>query len=179
MNCAKEGGIEMFNVALLKPGDCFCTRNPMMLGRAINAVQKFWSKDNESTYSHSGFMINSGESFEALWTNKRQAFYKAYKGRKVLIARHKGMNPGRLMEGWIGVQKHEGKFYAGHRLFLFILPCMAKISAFGLGVCSELTMKFLYKAGLSGTWAGWNPDDVADMLRRGKAWDVIFEGKLT
>lgn len=163
----------------LQKGDCFCTRNPMMLGRLINVVQKFWSKDNESTYSHSGFMVSSRQSFEALWTNKKQDFYKAYKGRNVLIARNRGMTPGKFIRGWAGVKKHEGKRYAGHRLFLFIIPCMAKSSAFGLAVCSELMMKFLCKAGIMGTWAGWNPDDVADMLRKWKEWDIVYEGKLS
>lgn len=162
----------------LKAGDCFCTRNPMMLGRAINFVQKLHSKDNRSKYSHAGIMINPETSFEALWTNRKQDFFKAYAGTEVLIGRHKKMNLYRFGLGWQGIQKHEGKVYAGHRLFLFFIPFMAKYLSLGLGVCSELTMKFLYKAGLAEAWRGWNPDDVADMIHKWKDWEIIFEGKL-
>lgn len=162
----------------LKPGDCFCTRNPMLLGRIINVFQKFWSKDNESRYSHSGIMLNEKTSFEALWTNKRQDFYKAYGGRNVLIGRHRGMATHRFIDGWAGVRKHEGKLYAGHRLFFFMVPFVAKYCSLGLCVCSELTMKFLCKAGLMDTYQGWNPDDVADMIRKWRSWDIVFEGRL-
>jgi len=31
----------------LKPGGIFCTRNPMWLGRAINAAQKFWAREDK------------------------------------------------------------------------------------------------------------------------------------
>jgi len=167
----------------LERGDIFCTRNPMMLGRAINFVQKVWSKDNKSEYSHSGIIIEGGDlkqcySFEALWTNKIHGFYKAYKGRKVLIGRHKGMNYQTFDAGWEGVKKHKDKWYAGYRLPLFFIPFLAKYINFGLGVCSELTMKFLYKAGLADTWKGWNPDDVADMVHKWKNYDIIYEGVL-
>ena len=165
---------------IVEKGDCFCSRNPMMLGRAINFVQKIHAKDNQSEYSHSGIIVEGGESpisFEALWTNKRQNFYKAYKGKKVLIGRHKDMTSEIFDAGWSGVKKHEGKWYAGYRLPLFFVPFLAKQS-FGLGVCSELTMKFLFKAGLVPAWKGWNPDDVADMIHNYKDWEVIFEGVL-
>jgi hypothetical protein len=150
----------------------------MLLGRIINAFQKFWSKDNESKYSHSGFMLDSQTSFEALWMNKKQDFFKAYGGRNVLIGRNKKMTPIRFREGWRGIKHHEGKPYAGHRLFFFMIPFVAKYCNLGLAVCSELTMKFLFKTGLAGMWQGWNPDDVADMIRKWKNWDIVFEGRL-
>ncbi|MCK5615099.1 hypothetical protein KAR91_75245 [Candidatus Pacearchaeota archaeon] len=162
----------------LKAGDCFCTRNPMMLGRAINFVQKLHSKDNQSKYSHAGIMLSPEISFEALWTNRKQDFYKAYAGTEVLVGRHKKMDSYLSHKGWHGIKKHEGKLYAGHRLFLFFIPFMAKYLSLGLAVCSELTMKFLCKAGLTGTWKGWNPDDVSDMIHKWREWEVIFEGKL-
>lgn len=162
----------------LKAGDCFCTRNPMMLGRVINAVQKFHSKDNQSMYSHAGIMIGQQTSFEALWTNRKQDFFKAYQGRQVLIGRHVKMAPELFFKGWRGIKKYEGKPYAGHRLFLFFIPFMAKYLSLGLVVCSELVMKFLYKAGLAQAYRGWNPDDIADMIHNWKDWEIIFEGKL-
>ena len=163
----------------LKPGDIFCTRNPMMLGRLINFVQKFWSKDNESEYSHSGIILDSaGTTFEALWTNRKQNLWEAYKGHTVLIGRHINMTPERFAAGRAGVGKHEGKPYAGWRLPMFFLPFVAKYLNLGLGVCSELTMKFLFKAGLSTCWSGWNPDDVSDMIIRWKEYDIIYKGDL-
>lgn len=151
----------------------------MMLGRAINFVQKVWSKDNDSEFSHSGIILDSsGTTFEALWTNRKQNIWEAYKGRTVLIGRHINMTPERFVAGWAGVGKHEGKPYAGWRLPLFFIPFAAKYLNLGLGVCSELTMKFLYKAGLSTCWKGWNPDDVADMIIRWREYDVVFKGEL-
>lgn len=165
----------------LRKGDIFCSRNPMMLGRTINGVQKFWAKDNKSQYSHSGFLIQGGSnavSFEALWTNKTQNFYKAYSGTQVLIGRHKDMDYKTFAKGWNGVNHHLGKVYAGHRLLFFLIPPLAKYLNFGLAVCSEMTMKFLFKAGLTAVWKGWNPDDVADMIRNYKDWEIVYEGVL-
>ena len=161
----------------LNQGDIFCTRNPMALGRIINFVQKIKSKDNEAEYSHSGIiMYKDGMTFEALWTNKRQNLFVDYRGKKVLIGRHKEMTPEKFHLGWEGIKKHEGKWYAGHRLILFLIPFTAKYINFGLGICSELTMKFLYKAKISYAWRSWNPDDVADMIKNWRDYEVIFEG---
>jgi len=167
----------------LKRGDIFCARNPMFLGRAINFVQKIHAKDNQSEYSHSGIIVIGGDmkeagTFEALWTNKQQEFYKSYKGKKVLIGRHKDMNLKLFNRGWNGIRKHEGKWYAGYRLPLFFIPFLAKYLSLGLGVCSELTMKFLFKAGLASNWKGWNPDDVADMIHNYRDYEIIYEGVL-
>ena len=165
----------------LNRGDIFCSRNPMALGRAINFIQKIHAKDNQSEYSHSGVIIRAGEqpiSFEALWRNRRNDFLKAYKGKKVLIGRHKGMTLKTFDAGWNGVKKHEGKLYAGHRLPLFFIPFLAKYLNLGLGVCSELTMKFLFKAKLAPAWSGWTPDDIADMIRDYRDYEIIFEGIL-
>lgn len=171
------------NQIKLNRGDIFCTKNPMMLGKAINFVQKLHAKDNQSEYSHSGIIVMGGAlgdavTFEALWTNKCQPFYEAYKGKKVVIGRHKDMTLKIFNRGWNGIKHHKGKCYAGWRLPLFFVPFLAKYLNLGLGVCSELTMKFLFKAGLSDCWKGWNPDDVSDMLHRWKDYEIIFEGVL-
>ena len=163
----------------LKPGDVFCSQNPMMLGRMINAVQKFHSKDNKSEYSHSGVILDSsGTTFEALWTNRKQNLFEAYKGKKVLIGRHVDMVPAIFAVGWVGVKKHEGKRYAWHRLPLFFIPFVAKYANAGLCVCSELTMKFLCHCRLAPAWKGWTPDDVADMIIKWREYETIFEGEL-
>jgi len=163
----------------LAPGDIFCTRNPMLLGRVINVIQRFWSKDNQSEYSHSGIILDKdGETFEALWTNKRQNLFTAYAGRQVLIGRHVNMNFATFAKGWNGIKKHEGRWYAGHRLLFFLIPPLAKYLNFGLGVCSELTAKFLFRSGLWKHWKGLCPDDMADRIHYWRDLEVVFEGIL-
>ena len=162
----------------LNAGDIFLTANPMWMGRLINWVQTFNSKDNQSKYSHAGIILNNqGRTFEALWTNKQQNLFKVYQGKQILIARNNKMQSDRFTFGWNGIKHHEGKLYAGHRLFFFLVcPPLAKYFCLGLGVCSELTMKFLYRAGLAKTWKGWNPDDIDDMVREHREYTIIFEG---
>ena len=184
----------------LKPGDIFCTRNPMMLGRAICWFEKIGARDNHAEYSHSGIILDkNGVTFEAVWTNKKQNLFKAYAGQKVLIGRHDLMNYIEFNRGWNGVKKYEGKWYAGWRLLLHAIPLMSKFGTGNFAVCSELAMKFISKSGVmvntasakavaefirSGEsiyWKGWNPDDIADMMRGPlsvKGWSVVYEGQL-
>lgn len=167
----------MSSLPELRPGDVFCTENPMWLGRTINAVQKFRAKDNESVYSHAGIILTPrGVTFEARWTNCRGTL-SDHSGKRILIGRHKGMDAAKFLMGWDGIRHHEGQWYAGHRLLFFLLcPPLAKYISLGLGVCSEITMKLLYNAGLSKTWRGWVPDDVADMIRNWREWEIVYEG---
>lgn len=164
----------------VRPGDIFCTRNPMWLGRAINAVQKFWSSDNESVYSHSGIIIDTaGTTLESLWTIREQNIEDAYSGSGVIIGRHKLMTRKAFEEGLKCVMKHKGQIYPFHRLIFHLFPPAAKyISTGGFPVCSELACKFLAAAGLLNSWKGKNPDHVADMIRRWRMWDIVFEGIL-
>jgi hypothetical protein len=150
----------------------------MWMGRAINFVQKFTSKDSHSVYSHAGIILNpQGKTFEALWTNKSQNLFEAYQDKKVLVARNNNMTPEAFTLGWVGIKHHKGKIYAGHRLLFFLLcPPLAKYFCLGLGVCSELTMKFLYRAYLAEAWKGWTPDDIHDMVRHYREYDIIYEG---
>lgn len=163
----------------LRPGDIFCTRNPMMLGRAINAAQTFISVDNKSRYSHSGLIFDShGQTFEALWTNKKQNLFRAYAGKQILIGRHSQMSADKFTRGWKNIAHHEGKLYAGHRLLFFLIcPPLAKYLSLGLGVCSELTAKHWYHAGLLSHWKGVYPDYLADIIHNWRHIDVVFEGK--
>jgi len=185
------------NLPELKPGDLFCTKNPMWLGKAIAWFEKLKSKDNQAEYSHAGIIIGvPAITFEAVWTNKKQDLLKAYRGQKVLIGRHANMNMSSFQRGWNGVKKYEGKYYAGWRLLLHALPFTSKIGTGNFAVCSELVMKFLSKSlvmlnesnkddvakairtGESLYWKGWNPDDVADMIRDHKGWYKVFEGTI-
>jgi hypothetical protein len=160
----------------LKAGDIFVSQNPMMLGIIINAVQKFWSADNQSEYSHAGIIINpNGETFESLYTIRRSHIDK-YTGKKVMIARHTAMTDQLFTHGFSQIIKHDGQIYPYHRLPLFLVPFLAKYISTGLfPVCSELVCKFLVKCGLRENWSGVNPDHIADMMK-GRVWMVVFAG---
>jgi hypothetical protein len=140
----------------------------MALGRAITTIEAFWDVDGKAEYSHAGIILGpNGTTFEALWTNKRQGLTSAYAGKQVLIGRHEGMDNIRFADGWCQVAHLEGRWYAGHRLLLHIIPPLARmIATGGFAVCSELVAKFLCGAQLLDHWAGVNPDYVAGMIRR-------------
>ena len=168
----------------LKPGDIFCTRNPMWLGRAINAAQKFWSADNASEYSHAGIIIDTeGTTFEALWTVKSRNIFRDCADDQILIGRHRLMDHDAFQQGLAAVMDYQGHWYPFHRLFLHLFPPAAKYISAGSRylVCSELTAKFLYHAGpgLVDFYRGKNPDHIADMIRRWKGWSVVYEGVLS
>lgn len=164
----------------LKAGDVVCTRNPMWLGRAITAAEKFWSTDCEAKYSHALVMLNATNTFEALWTNRSQDFFRAYAGENVLIARP--IAPADL-QIQIALNKiyhdHAGKMYPFWRLFAFLLPPLAKINFSDRPVCSEMVAEYLQLVSVRPhPWKGVNPDTLADEFRDGRAYEVIFEGRL-
>jgi len=166
----------------LKPGDLFAARSQMLLGRAINVVQQFYSSDNKSEYSHTGFIVNAqGSTFEANWRVGSQDFYKAYKGEKVLIARHNDMDEDRFFRGFSSVyNKHYKHIYPFWRLFFFLVPPIAKYVHFlEKPVCSELVAEFLYRAGLRHkNYMGTNVDTLVDEWRIHDDVEIIFEGVL-
>jgi len=186
----------------LEPGDIFCSRNPMMLGRAICWFEKLRSSDNQAEYSHAGVIIGRGGiTFEALWTNRKQNLFKAYSGTKVLIGRHEHMTSKRAEAGWEGVKKYEGQVYAFWRLLLHAIPFCSKIGTGWFAVCSEIAAKYISKSGImvagrvmsdplvqafiktgeSFYWKGRTPDNLADMMNgveAVKGWSVVFEGVL-
>ena len=182
---------------ILRPGDVFATRNPQALGRGINAVQTWWSKDGKSTYSHAGIIIDEyGTTFEATWTLKRQDLFKAYAGEKVCIARWYGMTDQTArdaLEELMG--EHEGKMYPAWRVLLHIVPAIAKYASWGgkFIVCSELVAKFLYIIYQQGNgwmdnygykwprhshYCGANPDMLSDEWHRWGCWAIVFEDVL-
>jgi len=163
----------------LQAGDIFCSRNPMALGGIINTVQKFWASDNESKYTHAGIILNpSGETIESLWTVKNQNIFMDYSGEQVIIGRHSGMTLASSMAGKLAIDEHENQWYPFLRLLLFGLPPFAKYLYFRRVVCSELTAKFLWGAGLTSYWKGVNPDMIYDMIVRWKHFKIVFEGKI-
>lgn len=164
----------------IRPGDIFCSENPWIIGRAINAVQSWNALDGHAVYGHAGVLIlPPGITVEALWKVKSQVLTRAYSGRKVLIGRHADMTPRLAFKGFHSIGDQLGKPYPLHRLPLFLIPSLARrISFLDWGVCSELTAKFLCGAGLMDFWSGVSPDDLADMIHNWKKWSVVFEGML-
>ncbi len=177
----------------LQPGDLFLTRNPQALGRGINAVQTWWSKDGKSTYSHAGIIIDDkGTTFEALWTLKRQNLFDAYAGEKICIARWEYMTE-KIAKAALSklMAQHEGQMYPAWRLFLHIIPPVAKYTSWGgkFAVCSELVAKFLYFAhletGMTDSYGykwprhkhycGANPDMLSDEVHRWRGYGIVFE----
>ncbi|MDY0324777.1 MAG: hypothetical protein RBQ87_01220 [Candidatus Cloacimonadaceae bacterium] len=161
----------------LRPGDIFCTENPMMLGRAINAVQAFWAPDSKAQYSHAGIITSVvGETFEGLWTI-RHATLAAYAGKQMIIGRNSGMGLNAYARGMGAVKRYEGRWYPVWRLVFHLIPPLAKYITNGRNpVCSELAARFLYGCGMLEYWTGVNPDNLADMIHYWKAWDVVYEG---
>lgn len=162
----------------LAPGDIFLTVNPMALGRAINAVQSFYSKDGKSTYSHAGIIINPyGATYEALWKVESKNIWKHYSGKEVLIARHRFMNPATASRGIAYIaNEHNEDFYPFYRLLFHMLPPLAKISTDKV-VCSELVAKFLWRVELMNWYNGCTPDDLHDMICViGSPWEIVYHG---
>jgi len=163
----------------LKQGDIALTTNPMALGRAINAVQRYRSKDNKSQYSHALLITGPRSTYEALWTVKHQDFFNAYNGDRVLIARHDEMNLIRFVRGYKKVISRSGQIYPVHRfLFFLIHPPFLKYIP-GPLTCGELVTEFLSASGVTDLYPrGITPDDLHDMVRKTKGWNITWEGVL-
>ena len=163
----------------IKRGDVCGTRNPMALGRGINAVQWLWSRDNESKYSHSLMFLDSERTFEALWTNKSQDFLQTYRGKRVIIARPLVSDKAKDRALKQLTKRHSGQRYPFWRIPMHIFPPLAKICAFERLVCSELTAKYLWLAGARHEqYAGTNCDTLADEWRCWGNFEIIYEGML-
>lgn len=163
----------------LQQGDIFCTRNPMALGRAINAVQTFWSADNDSEYSHAGIITSAaGDTFESLWTIKESHVDK-YIGKKVLIGRVACPRVYKVVAIKIVQDRYQGRLYPFWRLVFHLLPPLAKyISTGNNPVCSELMFAYILELGISrvGRWQGKNPDHAADFIKYADECEPVFEG---
>ncbi len=170
----------MRKVLNLQPGDIFCSDNPQSFGLIVNYVQKFWSIDNSATFGHSGVILDSiGTTFEALWTIKRRNLYKSFLNKKILIGRNKKLNNELFWKGFKEIRKYEGNVYPLYRLSFFLFPPLAKYTRIlDWGVCSELTAKFLMQCGLLDYWRGVMPDYIAEIIKKWKNWEIIYEGKL-
>lgn len=170
---------------IIKEGDVFCTNDPRPgLSTCINFLQKLWDVDNRSSYSHAGIITDvGGNTFEALWTVKRQNIFIDYKDKDVLIGRVVDMDSSKFDTGMRKVLKYEGNIYPFYRLFLHMLPPLAKYVSTGRYlVCSELVGKFLKYSGAGKGhltyYKGLNPNSISDMIRKWDVWEVVFEGRI-
>jgi len=162
----------------LMAGDIFFTRSENFIGKTIRSVQKFWSKDGKSRYNHCGVIISpKGKTIEALSKGVFHGnIFSDYGKTEIMIARHEHMNMHRFAKSYAVVRKHLGRRYPHHRLLFHMMPVIAKnFNPSKLLVCSEITGKFLMTASLIGYYLGLNVDDLEDMVRTYKWWNVITE----
>lgn len=163
-------------------GDVFATSLSGMLGKLIKLGERVKSDDCEAFYSHTGIILkDTGETFEALWTIRRQNLFEAYCGVNVLVARYKDMDIAAFNRGFHCIKGQEGNIYPVGRLFLHMLN-LAKLHLPNRMVCSELTACFLIMAGAQ-TMGGRNcygitPDELVDEWRISKYFDIVYEGKI-
>jgi len=159
----------------LQAGDVFCTRYPGSLGWAITLIESLYEDDGSGAeYSHAGLFQGPTLTFESLSTVLSREFPKDFLGAKMLIGRHERMDSFAFNYGFELTNKHWGDIYPYHRLGMHLLG-IANISFLDMHVCSELVSEFLWNCGLLEEWRGKTPDDIADMIKGGKPWDVILE----
>lgn len=169
----------------IRPGDIFCSKNPEGLGPVINFVQRLTSVDRASEFGHAGVILNAeGKTFEARWRVGKYSL-RDYVGVRVLIGRNRQMTTKRFIAGWKSISHLDGTVYPFWRLALFILPPFMRPNWTGRGVCSEVDDFFLGGTGIVDpatgkpyAFAGRNPDNLADMIRRWGGpggWSVIMD----
>jgi len=171
----------------LQPGDVFCVTGSMRgVSWLIRLAEKFWSTDNKASYGHAGIILDqSGKTFEVLWT-ARQSDLSSYSGQEIIIARptvlygtHIPISPKAVQDTLKTIiDVTQGLPYPVHRLFLHLVPPLAKYASLGRWkVCSELVAEYLKQLGARPFIAsGVNPDTLADMFVEWKNFDVIYEG---
>lgn len=170
----------------LRPGDFFCTTSvgvgagikARLLCSAIRKMERLHSKDGQAFYTHCGIITSAmGTTFEARWTYGHYHIDDYFDG-PVLIGRWVNMTPAAFDRGWAKVLRYHGKSYPLWRLPMFLFPLLPKISLTRLPVCSELDCMFGLYAGIDeiGGWRSQMPSDVADMIKKWDAFDVVYEG---
>lgn len=176
----------MNTIPALKPGDVLCVRGDMpVVSAGIRLVEWFLSKDGEATYGHSAIVgTEGGTLLDTLW-KVRWSHIDRYADQQMIIARPiKTLRCIVITDAaktcslkMISAEGH-GRLYPVHRLFLHLMPPLAKFCSAGKYlVCSERTARYLCLIGaMCEPYAGITPDDLADRWRRWSNFDVIFEG---
>lgn len=165
----------------LQPGDLFGVYSDTLLAYGINIVQWLWSTDCDAKYNHTGIIQDAtGKTFEALWTIREGNLFKDYEGCQVIIARYTGCDLEKKIEELKNLKGyHLGQWYPWWRIFMHIVPPLAKINVFKRPVCSEATARYEYflKARHE-HWAGTKPDTLVDEWNRWRDFTIMFEGAL-
>jgi hypothetical protein len=164
----------------LKPGDIFLTRNSGLVAKGINIVQKWWAYDDYSKFTHAGLIKdNKGTTFESTLPGARSFnFEECHKGKHYMIIRHDYMTPKVFEKAFERVKYHSGFAYPIHRLFLHIIPPLAKTFSKNRAVCSELVGQFLYHAEMLHYWRGVNPDKLEEIFVYWRNYQIVYEGIL-
>ena len=163
---------------ILKKGDIFFVENHTILGWLINWAQRLLSSDGKARYNHSGIiMSDDGQTLESLWKVESHAFFERYNGKQVLIARMQ-VPQVKINAAVDSVNKEDsGKKYHVHRFLYLIVPPLAKYINVGESVCSELSAKVAYYAGVRHNYyQGTTPDKLVDEVRHWKEYAIPFEG---
>lgn len=163
----------------LKEGDLAVVKTKSMIAGAINAGQRFLSKDGKAEYNHALLIVDeNGGTYESL-AKIDHYHISQYLGCPIWIVRHVAMDGEKFRKGYEAVQKYDGKLYPGWRLLLHFVG-LAKFIHWSYPVCSELVGRFLYEAGLfHATGWGWSPDDLADLWRESKYYETVYKGMLS
>ena len=172
----------------LRPGDMFCARGTGIFSAGIRAAERWWSRDNEATYGHTGIILDSeGTVLDTLWKVERTSLAR-YAGQQILIARPTHtiygtpISTATMANALESIVRTDmGRWYPIHRLLLHLIhPPLAKHIATGRHlVCSERGAKLLSMvAARELPYTGATPDILADEWRRWRNFMVLFEGAL-
>ena len=174
----------------LQPGDVFCAQGSGPLFAAIRMVQWINSRDNEATYGHAALILDAaGTVLDTRWRVGR-THLDLYQGQQVMIARpvdwvsRCGVISGPISESTKKLcltaieTTCRGKWYPVHRLFLHLVPPVARLLHIGRWqVCSERVAAYLQAIGARPKPVGGvTPDMLADEWRRWRNFQIIFEG---
>jgi hypothetical protein len=160
----------------IHPGDIACTRYPGDLGDAITTIEAFYEDDNSGAeYSHALLFQSPSETFESLEIVTSRKWPDDFEGAKVLIGRHERMDNFAFDYGFGLTRTRRGEAYPYYRLLLHLFN-LGQICAGSRLVCSELVTEILWHCGLIWDWRGKTPDWIADEIKGGPPWAVVWEG---
>jgi len=160
----------------LQPGDVFLTCTTNIISKAINSIQQWWSIDGKSIYSHAGIIVDfSGTTFEAKFQGIIYSNLDKILKQPLMIVRHQFMSIPVFNKAFERLKYHTGMMYPFHRLFLHMIPPLAKVFAKDEAVCSELAAQLLYHAEFLPYWKGVTPDNLHDIFVNWKYYDIIYQ----
>lgn len=163
----------------VQEGDIFLVEANPLMSPLTNFIQRWWSKDDTSTFGHSGIIVDEeGNTFESRWKVGSNNLFEHYKGKNVLIARILNFDDQRFFSVMESLEQHRGEWFPASRMVLHAFR-LAKIFHWHKLVCSELVAKYLFLMGVRHHhYFGTNVDDLEEELRYWKCYLIIYDGKL-